>query len=102
MGEHVRNRAALLLLWLVPFAGFAQAPVAGHELTATDLETFLDGFMPVQLQQSNIAGAVIAIVKDGQVLLTKGYGYADVETKRPMTSETLVRIGSSAKLFTWT
>jgi len=118
------DRAALLFFALVSCSAFAQAPppglagslprehsanvqatlvpVAGHELTATDLETFLDGFMPLQLLQNDIAGAVIAVVKDGKVLFTKGYGYADVETKRPMTPETLVRIGSTAKLFTWT
>src|ERR1700739_4118176 len=53
-----------------------------HELTATDLEAFLDGMMPSQLERENIAGAVIAVVKDGQVLFAKGYGYADMETRQ--------------------
>ena len=35
--------------------------------------------MPYALQRGDIAGAVVVVVKDGQVLLQKGYGYADVE-----------------------
>lgn len=74
-----------------------------HELTATDVEAFLDGIVPLQLSQGDIAGATIAIVKDGKVLFAKGYGYADLEKKRPVSvEETLFRPGSVSKLFTWT
>lgn len=74
-----------------------------HELTATDLEAFLDGMMPAQLERENIAGAVISVVKDGKVLFAKGYGYADMEKRRPVTPDaTLFRPGSISKLFTWT
>src|SRR5262249_41233061 len=48
-----------------------------HELTAADLEPFLDGMMPAQLERENIAGAVISVVKDGRLLFAKGYGYSD-------------------------
>src|SRR6185312_8485022 len=51
----------------------------------------------------DVAGAVIVIVKDGQVLLEKGYGYADMAAKTPIDpARTLVRPGSISKLFTWT
>jgi CubicO group peptidase (beta-lactamase class C family) len=73
------------------------------ELTATDLEAYLDGMMPAQLERENIAGAVIAVVKDGQVLFAKGYGYSNVEKRTPVTADkTLFRPGSISKLFTWT
>jgi CubicO group peptidase (beta-lactamase class C family) len=79
------------------------APAGEHELTATDLEAFLDGLMPAQLERENIAGAVVAVVKDGKVVLVKGYGYADMEKRKPVTGDaTLFRPGSISKLFTWT
>ncbi len=74
-----------------------------HELTAADVEAFLDGVMPIELKADDIAGAVVAVVKDGQPLFAKGYGYADVATKKPVTADgTLFRPGSISKLFTWT
>jgi CubicO group peptidase (beta-lactamase class C family) len=73
-----------------------------HELTAADVEAFLDGIVPLQLDREDIAGATVAIVKDGKQLFTKGYGYADVKHKQPVTAETLFRPGSVSKLFTWT
>jgi len=52
------------------------------ELTKADLDAWLDGFFPQALATSDIAGAVVVVVKDGQVLTEKGYGYADIESRR--------------------
>src|SRR5262249_34042207 len=102
------------LAWLVMAFGI-QDPAAGaetppgnagndysrrHELTGTDLEIFLDALVPTQLFRDHIAGAVVVVVKDGRVLLAKGFGYADVETRQPITPSTLFRPGSISKLFT--
>jgi CubicO group peptidase (beta-lactamase class C family) len=74
-----------------------------HPLTADDLAAFTDSILPFQLKQENIAGAVIIVVKDGNVLFQKGYGYADVAKRTPVTPDgTLFRPGSISKLFTWT
>ena len=74
-----------------------------RELSVADLEAFLDGFMPLQLDREDIAGAVVAVVKDGKLLFAKGYGYADREKKiRVSPEDTLFRPGSTSKLFTWT
>lgn len=74
-----------------------------HELSRADLEAFLDGFVPYALKNADIAGLTLVVVKDGQILFEKGYGYADVRTKRAMDPGlTLVRPGSTSKLFTWT
>jgi CubicO group peptidase (beta-lactamase class C family) len=78
-------------------------PSPAPELTKADFETFLDALIPSQLRNRNIAGAVISVVKDGQVLFQKGYGYADVEEKKPvLPDQTLFRPGSISKLFTAT
>jgi CubicO group peptidase (beta-lactamase class C family) len=86
-------------------ATVADVPAApsSPQLTREDLEAWLDGLIPFALGKGDIAGAVVIVVKDGQVLLQKGYGYADVAKKVPVDPErTLFRPGSISKLFTWT
>lgn len=82
----------------------AQAgPAEIHALDRADLESWLDGLMPYAIESGDIAGAVLAVVKDGDILLEKGYGYADVARRKPMDpADTLIRPGSISKLFTWT
>jgi len=81
----------------------AAAPSAVHALTEADLSAFLDGFVPNALGRGDIAGAVVVVVKDGQVLVEKGYGVADVKSNKPVDPmRTLFRPGSISKLFTWT
>lgn len=66
-----------------------------HELTTEDVGTFFDGFIPLQIEQANIAGAVIAVVKDGTLVFAKGYGFADSAKKIQISPEkTLFRPGS--------
>ncbi len=78
-------------------------PPSAPELTATDLQAFLDGLLPAQLEREDIAGAVVAVVKDGKVLFAKGYGFSDVQKRKSVSpAETLFRPGSISKLFTWT
>ena len=81
----------------------APQPSPPPELSKADFETFLDALIPSQLRNRNIAGAVVSVVKDGQVLFQKGYGYADFEAKKPvLADQTLFRPGSISKLFTAT
>src|SRR5947209_7417261 len=76
---------------------------AAPALTKQDLEPFFDALISSQLRTRNIAGAVVSVVKDGQVLLQQGYGYADLEAKKPVQpDQTLFRPGSISKLFTAT
>ena len=86
-----------------PAAALAVAPAAAHELTAQDAQAWLDGLMPTALRTARAPGAVVAIVKDGQVLFEKGYGLADEKKRIPVDpARTLFRPGSTSKLFTWT
>jgi CubicO group peptidase (beta-lactamase class C family) len=76
-------------------------PVA-HPLDQADLSAFFDGILPLQLERSDIAGASVLVMKDGQVLLQKGYGVADVKTNKPVDPQTTIfRLASISKLFTW-
>jgi CubicO group peptidase (beta-lactamase class C family) len=81
----------------------SSSPSSSHPLDGHDLEAWLDGLVPYALNKGDIAGGVVAVVKDGNILLQKGFGYADVGRKIPMDPErTMVRAGSTSKLFTWT
>lgn len=78
-------------------------PAGTAALTKTDADAWLDGFMPYALARGDVAGAVVVIVKDGQVLTQRGFGYADVAKRKPVDpATTLFRPGSTSKLYTWT
>ena len=94
----VRDNEALSEILVEPGAA---APIP--MLSAPDLEAYVDGLVPLAIARGGLAGAVVVVVRDGQVLLAKGYGYADVEKRKPMdAARTLVRPGSISKLFVWT
>jgi CubicO group peptidase (beta-lactamase class C family) len=89
-----------LLFSCVVSVGFSET---AHELTSADLSAFLDGVLPLQIETEDIGGAEVVVVKDGSVLIAKGYGYSDVAKKKPVSvQDTLFRPGSVSKLFTWT
>lgn len=98
---------------LVPTARVqaAQAPTppttppdqGAHALTADDVNAWLDGFIPIAIARGDIPGAVVVVVKDGQVLTERGYGYSNVDKKTKVDPKTtMFRPGSISKLFTWT
>jgi CubicO group peptidase (beta-lactamase class C family) len=59
-----------------------------------------DEFVLSAMKSWNVPGMAIAIVKDGTVVLTKGYGLRNVQSNLPVTADTLFAIGSSTKAFT--
>lgn len=74
-----------------------------HALTNGDLSSFFDGLVPFALQRGDVAGGVISVVKDGKVIFARGYGYNNLKQRTvPSPVDTLFRIGSTSKLFTWT
>jgi len=98
---------AMLASVTVPAPASAQeaapVPPAGVALTASDANAWLDGYFPYALKSDDIAGAVVAIVKDGEILTERGYGFSDVAKRTPVDPKlTLFRPGSVSKLLTWT
>lgn len=81
----------------------APAALSQGPTDPVEMEAFLDDLFAQDMAANHIAGAAVSVVKDGKLLLAKGYGYADVEKGIPVDPEqTLFRIGSVGKLFTWT
>lgn len=80
-----------------------QVPDGTHVPTQADVEAWLGGFMPYAIGRGNIPGAVVVVVKDGKILVQKGYGFADLDKRKPVDpATTLFRPGSVSKLVTWT
>jgi CubicO group peptidase (beta-lactamase class C family) len=48
----------------------------------------------------NTPGAGLLVIRDGKVLIKKGYGLANIETKTPITPDTCFLLGSLTKQFT--
>jgi CubicO group peptidase (beta-lactamase class C family) len=90
----------LVALSLTATAG---QPSGAPMLDRADLEAWLDGYLPSALHINDMAGAIVVVVKDGQVLLQKGYGYDDVAAKRAVDPErTVFPVASVSKTFTAT
>jgi CubicO group peptidase (beta-lactamase class C family) len=118
---HLKEKCAVAAAWLIiasPCVAQGEMPsvtpnaaattlnaatVTGHTLTQADVVSWLDGLVPYAMRSGDIAGGVVVVVKDGQILAEKGYGYSDVSAKKAVDPETtLFRPGSITKLFTWT
>lgn len=68
-----------------------------------EFETFVDQFMAENLDKYKVAGLTFSMVKDGEVVLKKGYGYADVQTKIPVdANKHIFRVASISKAITAT
>src|SRR5689334_11863952 len=75
-------------------APLSLAPNGAHALTPEDLSAYLDGLLPSTLKRTGVAGAVVVVVRDGQVIFSKGYGYSNVAKKTPVDpATTLFRPG---------
>jgi len=82
----------------------AALPVApqGPGLPPAALEAFVDGWMAEAMARTHTPGAAVAIVQNGQVVLKKGYGFADLDPRRAVDPDTtLFRLGSLSQTFTW-
>jgi CubicO group peptidase (beta-lactamase class C family) len=69
-----------------------------NEKFKQDVETLVKRAMETLCAE----GAAVAVLKDGEVLLAEGYGFADKENNVPLTNEYALPIGSSSKAFTAT
>ena len=82
--------AAIILLFVVPC------------IAQDGTTTRVDDFVQAEMQKQRIPGVSLAVVKNGQIILAKGYGYANVEHHVPVKPETIFQSGSVGKQFTAT
>jgi CubicO group peptidase (beta-lactamase class C family) len=62
----------------------------------------IDNYVKQGLKDWNVPGLSIVVVKDGKVVLMKGYGVRSIESNQPVDENTLFMIASNTKLFTGT
>lgn len=106
---HGGAAAIALLMAAAPIPSSAQTapePAAAESAEPQMLKglgDFISGVMAQQIASHEVAGATLAIVHDGELIFSKGYGFADIEAgERVDPADTLFRPGSVSKLFTWT
>ena len=81
---------------------FSQALLANEPKNANDYESFADGVFKTLMAEKHIAGATFSMIKNGEILIKKGYGFANIDQGIKVNPETtLFRIGSTSKLFVW-
>jgi CubicO group peptidase (beta-lactamase class C family) len=68
--------------------------------TAAPVPQDLDGFAARVLKEFEVPGLAVAIVKDGKVVLAKGYGVRKLGEAAPVDENTLFGIASNTKAFT--
>lgn len=85
--------ASMLLAALASDSAAAQAPTATPAWAAA-----LDSAVTAEMARTRTPGAQVAVVVDGRLAYTRGYGVADIETGRAVTDRTLFRVGSVTKM----
>lgn len=86
-------------LHLLLFLALITAAAAMQAQQARDLSSF-DQSLNSVISEWKIPGAAVSIVDDNSVIYVKGFGVRDIQTRQPVTPDTLFDIGSSTKAFT--
>jgi CubicO group peptidase (beta-lactamase class C family) len=97
-------RAAALCLLFAPVAAPAQtgpaAPAAAPAPTNAQALAGFDRYVEETLAAWEVPGVAISIVRNGEVVLNRGYGVRDPDGRAPMTRDTIFPIASMSKAFT--
>jgi CubicO group peptidase (beta-lactamase class C family) len=60
----------------------------------------IDRIASEDIDKKKVASYAVGVMKDGRLILARGYGFADLENEVPATAETVYRLGSITKQFT--
>ena len=96
----IRPAAIALLTVLALGHSAGQAQNIGEDPRVKDAIYLLERWIEAQREYKQIPGISVAIVHDQELVWSAGFGYADVESRRPARPDTVYTICSIAKLFT--
>lgn len=95
-----KNQNLSCLLFIIFFFSFfAEAQPTKRDLKNPFISK-LNSTIPDLLKNGQTTGLAIGLIEDGKVLFTQGYGFADVEAKRPLAANTIMPVGSISKPIT--
>ncbi len=109
LGRRSPLSVLVLALAVVALPVGAQSPPPAVASRATNVaddpdvlgaERLFSAWMDGQIAYRGLPGIVVGVVSDQQLVWAKGFGYADVKAKIPMSPETKFRMASHSKLFT--
>lgn len=89
----LRKMLWAILILSASYPSFAQKPDS-----VITLRKLTDSIATITREQ-NIPGLMLGITTKDSVIFSGGFGYADVKTRRIVTSQTLFRMGSITKMF---
>jgi CubicO group peptidase (beta-lactamase class C family) len=93
----MKKITSLLLFFLVAFCTQGQ-----QTTTPSFVKDSLDVYVERALKEWKIPGVSVCVVKDGSVVVMKGYGVGEIGTNNKVDENTLFMIGSNTKAFTAT
>ncbi len=82
------------------FAALAAATFASAQSTSTAPPPDLDSYVAASMKTFDVPGMAVAIVKDGKIVVAKGYGVRKLGDPTPVDEFTMFAIGSNTKAFT--
>lgn len=88
------------VLAAMAFSFVAVASPAFGQSLGQETERTIDRAMEASIESGWVAGGAVAVMRKGEVVFSRGYGMANLETGTPVAPDTVFRIGSVTKQFT--
>lgn len=101
--KKIKSAIILLVTCVLLCSDGRAATKGGISMDSQTLSNFADNFITKKMTEYHVPGAALVVVKDGKVVFSEGYGYANIEEKIPVDpGHTIFRVASVSKIFTIT
>jgi CubicO group peptidase (beta-lactamase class C family) len=97
MKSSVKIVMLMIFAFMLSVSGFS--PITANAESNEKIRK-IEQFIEEQRNTSEIPGISVVIVEKGKTVYQRGFGYANVKSKTPVTANTLFEIGSTTKAFT--
>ena len=102
------RKVACMIVFILLFCSFPLTLLAAKNqeftpsgIAYSELEQYMDEYASKYIGRTTM-GAVVGLVKDGELIVNKSYGYADLENQVEITTDAVFEWGSATKLLVWT